>query len=88
MPAAGSEGTQQHGIPVVAPAGARSSLFVNRQAFREPTRNPVVGHLQSDHVRVFMPKRTAPVEFAGGPRRWRICGNDLAKANSESAETW
>ena len=34
----------------------------------EPARDAIVGHLQSDHVRVLVPKGAAPVEFTRRPR--------------------
>src|SRR6185295_10578482 len=66
VPTSGSKRAQKHRVPIVTPTGPCLAFFVNRQPFRKPTRNPIVGHLQSDHVRVFVPERTAPVEFAGG----------------------
>src|SRR5581483_7035132 len=64
-PASVVEGFDGDDAPVIAPAGPRLALLVNREPFGKPARDAVVGHLERDHMRVFVPERAAPVELAG-----------------------
>ena len=49
-----------------APLRPRDLLFVLRDAFGQPARHALVGHLQRDDVRQLVPQRRLPLELAGG----------------------
>ena len=56
-------------LHIVAPAGEAFALFINREAFGEPSRNLMIRHLQRDDVHEFMPERAAPIERVRLARR-------------------
>src|SRR6185295_4902153 len=64
-PALLHERAHKQRVPIVAPTRPRASLFVNGKSFREPARDAIVSHLQSNDVRVLVPQCAAPVKLAG-----------------------
>src|SRR5262249_33370577 len=64
--------------PIVAPSGPSVVLLEDAQPLRKPPRDQVVGGLQRDDVRVFVPERAPPVDFSFARRR-RILRDDLTE---------
>src|SRR6185369_1542493 len=86
-PAFFSERAYEQRVPIIAATRARASLLVNRKAFREPARNAVFSHLQSDDVRVLVPECAAPIELARFTRQRGILCDYKSKTDSERAES-
>ena len=73
-------------VHLAAPLGARLLLLVDRDAFGQPARQPLVRHLQRDDVRQLVPERRFPLELARRPRPRRIHRDDAAEAGAERAD--
>src|SRR5678815_2942481 len=85
-PTAIGKGANEQRIPIITPAGARSTFFVHGKSFREPARNSIVSHLQSDHVCVFVPQSAAPIKFSDASSRWRVLSYHHSKTDTQGTK--
>src|SRR5262249_17410018 len=70
-------------LQIVTPTRKSFALLVNRKSLGEPFRDLMVGHLQSDHMRKFVPQSAAPVEEIRPLCRWRIHRKKFSKRHAK-----
>ena len=64
-----------------AHSGRAHLLLVDRDAFGQPARHPLIRHLQRDHVRQLVPERRLPLELARAAR----CGESIVTTRPKQA---